>query len=154
MVRLVTNLVKFLILFVTDAYNKIKNGEITLSTGVYNVNGNFIAVFINNINTASNTNQSICKGFYDKSYFTCNGSSITCTKDCNVRIYLSSGSIIGNNEGSGYFAINGSTKASIRYGYVNINTYSLKSGDVIQAFHKPETTGRNVIIGAFAIELT
>ena len=146
-------MVKFLILFATDAYDKIMNGEIELNTGINSINGKFIAVFMNTTNTSTTAWQSICNGFYDKSYFTCNGSSVTCVKSCNVKIYLSSGSIIGNNEASGYLQINGSTKANIRSGYIHINTYSLNAGDVVQAFNCIEKAGRNTIIGTFAIEL-
>ena len=129
------------------------NGEIELNTGVSSINGNFVAVFTNAANTTTTAWQPICNGFYDKSYFTCNGVSVTCIKDCNVRIYFGSGSVIGNNSASGYFTINGTTKANINGGNVHVDIYNLKAGDVVQAFNCMEKAGRYCVIGTFAIEL-
>ena len=65
----ISRLVRFLILFAIDAYDKIMNGEIELNTGINIVNGNFIALLMNVTNTTTAAWQPICNGFYDKSYF-------------------------------------------------------------------------------------
>lgn len=151
--NVISKLDRFLILFATDAYDKIMNGDIELNTGVSNINGNFIAVLMNVTNTTTTAWQPICNGFYDKSYFTCNWRSVICVKACSVKIYFSSGSIIGNNVVQGYLSINGTTKANISSGNIHVNTYSLKDGDIVQAFNCIERTGRNAVIGTLAIEL-
>ena len=129
------------------------NGEIELNSGIDIINGNFIALLMNLTKTTTTAQQPICNGFYDKSYFTCNGSSVTCVKACSVKIHFSSGSIIGNNLVQGYLSINGTTKANISGGNIHVNTYSLNAGDIVQAFNCIERTGRYAVIGTLAIEL-